>query len=91
VVAVVTDDLVLVDQHCRGVVAGDLDRGQFAGLLTESSTSTNSFDSMLGLAVRRWCAPRLGLPAHCSIDEYLDRRAELGWRQVSSKCSVPSV
>jgi predicted TIM-barrel fold metal-dependent hydrolase len=84
VVAVLTDDLVLVDQHCHGVVADDLDRGRFAGLLTESSTSTNSFDSMLGLAVRRWCAPRLGLPAHCSIDDYLDRRAEWGWRRVSA-------
>jgi len=80
----VTDDLVLVDQHCHGVVAGDLDRAQFAGLLTESSSFQNSFESLLGLAVRRWCAPRLELPAHCSIDEYLDRRAELGWRQVSA-------
>ncbi|GAA3438759.1 amidohydrolase family protein [Kutzneria kofuensis] len=81
----VTDDLVLVDQHCHGVVAGDLDRERFAGLLTESSISTNSFDSMLGLAVRRWCAPQLGLPAHCSVDDYLQRRAEWGWRRVSSR------
>ncbi|MBB5890822.1 amidohydrolase [Kutzneria kofuensis] len=80
-----TDDLVLVDQHCHGVVAGDLDRERFAGLLTESSISTNSFDSMLGLAVRRWCAPQLGLPAHCSVDDYLQRRAEWGWRRVSSR------
>lgn len=81
---VLTDDLVLVDQHCHGVVAGDLDRARFAGLLTESSIATN-FDSMVGLALRRWCAPRLGLPAHCSVDDYLERRAEWGWRRVSSQ------
>jgi predicted TIM-barrel fold metal-dependent hydrolase len=84
VVTVVTDDLVLVDHHCHGVVAGDLDRARFAGLLTESSFSSN-FDSMVGIAVRRWCAPQLELPAHCSIDEYLDRRAEWGWRRVSAR------
>ncbi|MFI9380286.1 amidohydrolase [Kutzneria sp. NPDC052558] len=81
---VLTDDLVLVDQHCHGVVAGDLDRARFAGLLTESSIPTN-FDSMVGLALRRWCAPALGLPAHCSVDDYLERRAEWGWRRVSSR------
>ncbi|QUQ68104.1 amidohydrolase [Kutzneria sp. CA-103260] len=81
---VVTDDLVLVDQHCHGVVAGDLDRARFAGLLTESSFATN-FDSMVGVALRRWCAPWLELPAHCSVDDYLERRAEWGWRRVSAQ------
>jgi predicted TIM-barrel fold metal-dependent hydrolase len=85
VVAVLTDDLVLVDQHCHGVVAGDLDREQFGALLTESSTSTNSYDSMVGLALRRWCAPQLELPAHCSVDDYLERRREWGWRRVSAR------
>jgi predicted TIM-barrel fold metal-dependent hydrolase len=84
VVTVLTDDLVLVDQHCHSIVAGDLDRARFAGLLTESSFSSN-FDSMVGLAVRRWCAPQLGLPAHCSVDDYLERRAEWGWRRVGSR------
>ena len=83
-VAVVTDDLVLVDQHCHGVVTGDLDRARFEALLTECSTAHNSFDSMLGLAVRRWCAPVLGLPPHSSADAYLQRRAEWGWRRASS-------
>ncbi|REH42756.1 hypothetical protein BCF44_110255 [Kutzneria buriramensis] len=81
---VVTDDLVLVDQHCHGVVTDDLDRERFARLLTESSISSN-FDSMVGRALRRWCAPRLGLPAHCSVDDYLDRRREWGWRRVSTE------
>jgi predicted TIM-barrel fold metal-dependent hydrolase len=84
VVTVVTDDLVLVDQHCHGVVTQDLDRERFARLLTESAIPSD-FDSMVGQALRRWCAPRLGLPAHCSVDDYLDRRREWGWRRVSTE------
>ena len=33
---------------------------------------------MLGLAVRRWCAPVLGLEPHASAEDYLARRQELG-------------
>jgi predicted TIM-barrel fold metal-dependent hydrolase len=42
-------------------------------------------DSQVGLAVRRWCAPALDLPAHTPIDEYLARRAELGWAAATAK------
>ena len=41
-------------------------------------------DSQLGLAIRRWCPPVLGLPAHASVDDYLARRAELGWSAVTT-------
>jgi predicted TIM-barrel fold metal-dependent hydrolase len=40
---------------------------------------------MVGLAVRRWCAPVLGLPALASAGEYLARRGELGWREVTER------
>ena len=39
---------------------------------------TTFFDSMLGLAIRRWCAPVLGLEAHAAPEDYLARRRELG-------------
>ncbi len=39
---------------------------------------TTAFDSMLGLAVRRWCAPVLDLPPLASPEDYLARRRELG-------------
>lgn len=72
----------LVDHHCHSVVAADLADGALAGLLTESdrppAPGTSPFDSALGLAVRRWCPPALGLPAHAPAADYLARRAELG-------------
>jgi len=72
----------LVDHHCHGVVLDDLDRASFETLLNEAATvsplGTTFFDSMLGLAVRRWCAPVLGLEPHASAEEYLARRRELG-------------
>ena len=73
---------LLVDHHCHGLVLDDLDRASFEGLLNEaagpSPLGTTFFDSMLGLAVRRWCAPVLGLEPHASAEDYLARRRELG-------------
>jgi uncharacterized protein len=72
----------LVDHHCHGLVLDDLDRASFEGLMNEaagpSPMGATFFDSMLGLAVRRWCAPVLGLEAHASAEDYLARRRELG-------------
>jgi uncharacterized protein len=72
----------LVDHHCHGLVLDDLDRASFEGLMNEaagpSRLGTSFFDSMLGLAVRRWCAPVLGLEPHASAEDYLARRRELG-------------
>src|SRR6266487_3223614 len=78
----------LVDQHCHGVVGGELDAPAFERWLTEAGElppHRDPFDSMLGLAVRRWCAPVLDLPALATRDEYLERRAELGWREVTER------
>ncbi len=43
-----------------------------------SPLGTTFFDSMLGLAIRRWCAPVLGLEPHVAAEDYLARRRELG-------------
>jgi uncharacterized protein len=72
----------LIDHHCHGLVLDDLDRAAFEGLMNEavgtSPLGTTFFDSMLGLAIRIWCAPVLGLEAHASAEDYLARRRELG-------------
>ena len=72
----------LVDHHCHGLVLDDLDRPAFEGLMNEatgrSPLGTTFFDSMLGLAIRRWCAPVLGLEPHAVAEDYLARRQELG-------------
>lgn len=75
-------DLALVDHHCHAVVRGGLDRPAFETYLSESDRpspdGTTYFDSPLGLAVRRWCAPVLDLEAPAPAEEYLARRASLG-------------
>ncbi|MCD0483188.1 amidohydrolase [Streptacidiphilus sp. ASG 303] len=72
----------LVDHHCHSVLGRDLDAGAFAALLTESdrpaAPGTSFLDSQLGFAVRRHCAPVLGLEPHCPPGEYLARRRDLG-------------
>jgi predicted TIM-barrel fold metal-dependent hydrolase len=82
-------DLPLVDHHCHGLVRRDLERPEFEAMLTEatgpSALGGSLFDSQIGFAVRRWCAPVLDLPAHAPADEYLARRAELGAEEVNRR------
>ncbi|MBS2962882.1 amidohydrolase [Actinocrinis puniceicyclus] len=79
----------LVDHHCHGVVRRDLDRTGFELLLTEAGplgpASGSVFDSQIGFAVRRWCAPLLDLEPHAAPDDYLARRAELGHAAVTAR------
>ncbi|MEV4644417.1 amidohydrolase family protein [Saccharopolyspora sp. NPDC049357] len=81
--------IALVDHHVHGVVRGEVDRGEFEGLLTESDRAVpgwmTQFDSPLGFAVRRWCAPVLGLPPHASPEEYLTARESLGSGEVTRR------
>ncbi|WP_371479030.1 amidohydrolase family protein [Kitasatospora sp. NBC_00315] len=76
------EEVRLIDQHCHSVLTAELDDTELAALLTESdrppAPGTTAFDSALGLAVRRWCPPALGLPAHAPAADYLARRRELG-------------
>ena len=75
---------VLIDHHCHTVAGSDLDAAAFELAGTEAHLpappGVSYLDSQVGLAIRRWCAPALGLPAHASFDDYLARRAALGWR-----------
>src|SRR6266487_119471 len=81
--------LQLIDHHVHGTVVGDLDRPGIESLLTEAYGSpapgVSRFDSQLGFAVRRWCAPVLGLEPSVHAGTYLDRRAELGTAEVSRR------
>jgi uncharacterized protein len=83
------DELTLVDHHCHGIVLRDLERVEFESMLNEASRpsplGTSLFDSMLGLAVRRWCSPVLDLQPLASAEEYLARRNELGIDDVSRR------
>ncbi|MFE8990293.1 amidohydrolase family protein [Streptomyces collinus] len=77
----------LVDHHCHGTLTADLGREAFESLITEGEAwpGVSPFDSPVGVAVRRHCAPLLGLPRHAPAEDYLARRSELGWREVQRR------
>ncbi|MFI6370593.1 amidohydrolase family protein [Streptomyces sp. NPDC050546] len=81
------DALRLVDHHCHGTVTAGLDRAAFESLITEGDVwpGISPFDSPVGVAVRRHCAPLLDLPRHAPAEEYLARRSELGWHEVQRR------
>jgi hypothetical protein len=79
--------LALVDHHVHQALGSDVPRAAFEEQITESDRppppGTTQFDSQLGFAIRRWCAPVLGLPPSAPAEEYLARRAELGPEQAT--------
>ncbi|MET9228021.1 amidohydrolase family protein [Lentzea sp. NPDC003310] len=80
-------ELGLVDHHCHGVLREDSTRPEFESLLLEADAVAplggSFFDSAVGFAVRRWCAPLLDLPRHAPAEEYLERRNSLHIAEVS--------
>ena len=73
--------LTLVDHHVHGALRAAVDRPTFESMITEAPVAPrecSQFDSQLGFAIRRWCAPLLGLPAHAAADDYWAARTELG-------------
>jgi predicted TIM-barrel fold metal-dependent hydrolase len=85
-----TAGLRLVDHHAHGAFRGPLGRTEFEESLNEGSTGgipagTTAFDTHLGFAVRRWCAPLLDLPAHAPAEDYWTRRAVLGDAEVAAR------
>ena len=79
----------LIDHHCHGPVAVPLDRDRFESLATESDRppppGCSALDSQLGFALRRWCAPVLGLDPYVEPEVYLTRRRELGPDEVNRR------
>ena len=68
--------IALIDHHVHGTFNEPVDRGGFEAAINEGSTDPvpdfmTQFDSPLGLSIRRWCAPLLGLDPLAGADEYL--------------------
>jgi predicted TIM-barrel fold metal-dependent hydrolase len=73
--------IALIDHHVHGTFNEPVDRADFEAAINEGSTDRvpsfmTQFDSPLGLSIRRWCAPLLGLEPLASADEYWARRSE---------------
>lgn len=80
-------ELPLVDHHVHGTLLPPLSRGEFESFLTESAEPIpawmTQFDSQVGFAVRKYCAPVLGLPEHTDADTYWNARASKTPSEVS--------
>ncbi|SJM60344.1 amidohydrolase family protein [Gulosibacter sp. 10] len=74
--------LPLFDHHCHTISGRPLERDEFESLISESTApppaGATNFDSPVGFAIRRHCAPALGLEPFASPEEYLEERARLG-------------
>lgn len=86
--------LPLVDHHVHGTLRRTPAPSEFETLITEGDhpgpPGQTQFDSQVGFAIRRWCAPLLGLDPWCSAQEYLARRTELGEADVSRRLVAAS-
>jgi predicted TIM-barrel fold metal-dependent hydrolase len=88
-IAEIVAALPLLDQHCHGVLQFDLADDRFEELINESSEpaalGTTRWDTPVGLAVRRHCAPVLDLELFAAPAVYLARRRELGAAEVNRR------
>lgn len=79
----------IVDHHVHGAWRTAPTRAEFELMLTESDRpappGTSTFDSQVGYAVRRWCAPVLDLDPHVGPDVYMARRQEFGNDEVTAR------
>ena len=84
------EQLALVDHHVHGIWTADADPVRLANAFNEADTApladpSSAWDTQLGFAVRRWCAPLLDLEPHAAPETYLRRRAELGETEVARR------
>ena len=68
----------LIDHHTHGILAGLTDPTAYVHLLSESdrpaATAAAGLATQVGIAVRRWCGPLLGIPPGADAAEFLQRR-----------------
>ncbi|MGD0924427.1 MAG: amidohydrolase family protein [Streptosporangiaceae bacterium] len=81
--------LALVDHHVHPALTAATGTAEFEQLITESDrplpAGLTQFDSQVGVAIRRWCAPVLDLAPFAAPAEYLARRSALGPAEVTRR------
>jgi uncharacterized protein len=80
--------LPLVDHHVHGALRTAVDRHTFESMISEGPkppSAGTQFDSQIGFAIRRWCAPVLGLEPHTPADAYWEHRRALGEAEVNRR------
>jgi predicted TIM-barrel fold metal-dependent hydrolase len=78
-----------LDHHVHTILAGRLPAHRLLEILSESNRPEAArragMETQLGVALRRWCAPLLGLPVGVSGDVYLAHRADLDNGEVAAR------
>lgn len=82
--------LPLIDNHVHGALKDDpIDAADFARHIAETDrpapAGTTWFDTLLGVALVRWCAPKLDLDPDVDGEAYVARRIELGVDEVNRR------
>jgi hypothetical protein len=78
----------LLDHHVHSIIGGRVEPSAFIGMVSESDRQSAAdaagLDTQVGIAIRRWCAPLLGLPASVAADTYLEHRRRLTNEEVGA-------
>jgi hypothetical protein len=78
-----------LDHHVHTILAGRLPAHRLLEILSESNRPQAAhragMETQLGVALRRWCAPFLGLPAGVPSGVYLAQRANLDNGEVAAR------
>lgn len=84
----------LVDHHVHGFVRGRIDAPTLENMLIESNRRSASLaaghDTQVWHAVRRWCAPLLGLVPSAPLGTYLETRLALTNEAVAARLLPPA-
>jgi uncharacterized protein len=79
----------LVDGHCHALFSGPVDSAGFELASTEADVpappGVSYLEGAAGAAIRRWCPPALGLATGAPIEDYLERRRQLGIDEVTRR------
>ena len=82
------DAMPLVDHHAHSLLRPPLAERDLLDALTQAEHATDRaaiFDSQLGFALRRFCAPALGLPPFADAADYLAARERLGFDEATRR------
>jgi hypothetical protein len=80
--------LPLVDHHAHSLLRPPLAERDLLDALTQAEHAIDRaaiFDSQLGFALRRFCAPALGLPPFADAADYLAARERLGFDEATRR------
>lgn len=80
----------LIDHHVHGAFLTDGDEARFQNSLNEGNNESltnpgDTYNTQIGLAIRRWCSGILDLPRHASPADYWNRRSALAELEVSRR------